>query len=128
MAKLRIVDSVMAERLAQASPSTQQHLDLLKTQPMKNTLRKYHRLIALIFCFPLFFAALTGTSIAIADQWLNQDALVAFLIAVHTFQIFKLDAILPVVNGLGLIGLVVTGLSMTKLFTKHHQSKRIGER
>ncbi|MGH2414792.1 MAG: peptidase [Microcystaceae cyanobacterium] len=95
---------------------------------MKNTLRKYHRLIATLFCLPLFFTALTGTSIALADRWLHQEALVAFLIAVHTFQIFKLDAILPVVNGLGLIGLVATGLSMTGLFTKRHQPKRIGGR
>lgn len=103
---------------------------------MKNTLRKYHRLIALIFGFPLFFAALTGTSIAIADQWLHQDAWVAFLISIHTFQIFKLEAILPVADGVGLIGLVATGLSMTKpmaqlmtkLTTKRHQPKRIGER
>lgn len=95
---------------------------------MKNTLRKYHRLIATLFCLPLLFTALTGTSLAIADQWLHQEELVAFLIAVHTFQIFKLDAILPVVNGLGLIGLVATGLSMTRLFNKRHQPKRTGER
>ncbi len=94
---------------------------------MKNTLRKYHRLIAPIFCFPLFFTALTGTSIAIADQWLHQEALVAFLLPIHTFQIFKLDAILPVMNGLGLIGLVATGVSMTGLFTKRRQPKRTGE-
>jgi len=94
---------------------------------MKNTFRQYHRLIALIFCLPLFFTALTGTSIVIADQWLHQDAWVAFLVAVHTFQIFKLDAILPVVNGLGLIGLVATGLSMSRVLTKR-QPKRIGER
>lgn len=95
---------------------------------MKNTWRKYHRLIALIFGFPLLFTALTGMSIAIVDHWLHQDALAAFLMDVHTLQIFKLGAILPVVNGLGLIGLAATGLSMTKLFTKHHQTRRIGER
>ncbi|HEY9619320.1 MAG TPA: peptidase [Crinalium sp.] len=95
---------------------------------MKNPLRKCHQLIALLFCLPLFFTGLTGISIAVADQWFHQDELAAFLISVHTFQIFKLDAILPVVNGLGLIGLVVTGLSMTRLVTKHHKPKRIGDR
>ncbi len=95
---------------------------------MKNALRKYHRLVALIFCLPLFVTALSGISIAIADQWLHQDELVAFLITVHTFQIFKLDAILPVLNGLGLLGLVATGLSMVRPFNKRHQLKRIGER
>ena len=94
---------------------------------MKNTFRKYHRLIAIFFCLPLLFTALTGISVAIADTWLHQKELVAFLITVHTFQIFKLDAILPVLNGLGLIGLMVTGLSLTGLFPKRRQSKRIGE-
>jgi Sec-independent protein secretion pathway component TatC len=95
---------------------------------MKNTFRKYHRLIATFFCLPLLFTALTGISVAIADTWLHQAKLVAFLITVHTFQIFKLDAILPVLNGLGLVGLVATGLSMTGLFTKRRQSRSIGER
>ncbi|MEH1853500.1 MAG: peptidase [Nostoc sp.] len=95
---------------------------------MKNTFRKYHRLIATLFCLPLLFTALTGCFIAIADTWLHQEELAAFLITIHTFQIFKLDAILPVLNGLGLIGLVATGLSLTGLFTKRQQPKRIKER
>jgi hypothetical protein len=95
---------------------------------MKNTFRKYHRLIATLFCLPLFFTALTGISIAITDEWLHQEELVAFLINLHSFKIFGLAAILPILNGLGLTGLVATGLSMTRLFTKPHQSKRIGER
>jgi len=95
---------------------------------MKNALRKYHRQAALIFCLPLLFTALTGMSISIADEGLHQEELAAFLMTVHTFQIFKLDAILPVFNGLGLIGLVATGLSITRLFTKRHQPRRIGER
>ncbi|QLE44625.1 peptidase [Nostoc sp. C052] len=95
---------------------------------MKNTFRKYHRLIATLFCLPLLFTALTGISVAIADTWLHQEELAAFLITVHTFQIFKLDAVLPVLNGLGLIGLVATGISLTGLFAKRHQPKRIKER
>jgi hypothetical protein len=93
---------------------------------IRTALRKYHRLIATCFCLPLFFTALTGISLAIADTWLHQEELAAFLIAVHTFQIFKLDAILPVLNGLGLIGLAATGLSMTGLFTKRRQPRCIG--
>lgn len=90
---------------------------------MKNTFRKYHRLIATIFCLPLLFTALTGISVAIADKWLHQEELTAFLMNTHTFQIFKLDAILPVFNGFGLIGLVATGLSMTGLFARRRQPK-----
>ena len=95
---------------------------------IKNTLRKYHRLIATFFCLPLLFTALTGISVVIADEWLHQEERIAFLIKVHTFDFFGLAAIWPVLDGLGLIGLVATGLSMTGLFTKHHQPKRIGER
>ncbi|MDZ7969760.1 MAG: peptidase [Nostoc sp. DedSLP03] len=95
---------------------------------MKNTFRKYHRLIATLFCLPLLFTALTGISIAIADTWLHQEELAGFLITVHTLQIFKLDAIVPVLNGLGLIGLVATGVSMTGLFAKRRQPKRMEER
>lgn len=95
---------------------------------MKNTFRKYHRLMATLFCLPLLFTALTGMSIAIADTWLHQEELAAFLMAVHTFQIFKLDAILPVLNGLGLLGLGTTGLSMTGVFAKRRQPKSLGGR
>jgi hypothetical protein len=94
----------------------------------KNTFRQYHRLIATLLCAPLLFTALTGISIAIADTWLHQEELAAFLMKVHTYQIFKLDAILSVLNGLGLVGLVATGLSMTGLFAQRRQPRRIGER
>jgi hypothetical protein len=95
---------------------------------MKNTFRKYHRLIATVFCFPLLLTALTGMSIAIAEEWLHQAEFAAFLVSVHTFRIFKLDAILPVLNGLGLMGLAATGLSMTGLFSKRLQPRQIGGR
>jgi Sec-independent protein secretion pathway component TatC len=95
---------------------------------MKNLFRKYHRLIATLFCLPLLFTALTGVSIVIANEWLHQEELTAFLITVHTYQIFGLDAVLPILNGLGLISLVITGLSMTRLFAKHRHPRQIGER
>jgi uncharacterized membrane protein affecting hemolysin expression len=90
---------------------------------MKNTFRKYHRLIATLLCLPLLFTALTGISVTVADTWLHQEELAAFLTTIHTFQIFKLDTILPVLNGLGLIGLVTTGLSMTGLLAKRRQPR-----
>jgi len=91
---------------------------------MKNTFRKYHRQIATLFCLPLLFTALTGLSLAVADEWLHQEELVGFLIKLHTFHIFGLSAILPVLNGVGLIGLAATGLSMVRPFSKHSFSNR----
>jgi hypothetical protein len=95
---------------------------------MKNTFRKYHRLIAMIFCLPLLFTALTGISIAIAEEWLHREAFAAFLASVHTFRIFKLAAILPILNGLGLMGLVATGLGIAGLFAKRRQPRQLGGR
>jgi hypothetical protein len=90
---------------------------------MKNTFRKYHRQIATLFCLPIFFTALTGISITIAEKWLHQPELAAIFTSIHTFKIFKFDAILPALNGLALIGLVTTGLSMTRLFAQHRQPR-----
>jgi hypothetical protein len=90
---------------------------------IKNTFRKYHRQIATLFCLPIFLTALTGISITIAEKWVHQPELVAVLTSIHTFKIFKLDAILPALNGLALIGLVATGLSMTGLFAHRRQPR-----
>lgn len=95
---------------------------------MKGALRKYHRLIAVTVCLPLMMTAVTGIAMAIADYWFHQDELVGFLINFHTFQIFGLSAIVPILNGLGLIGLMITGLSMTGLFSKRHKPKQVRER
>jgi hypothetical protein len=90
---------------------------------IKNTFRKYHRQIATFFGLPIFFTALTGISITIAETWLHQPELAAVLTSIHTFKIFKLDAILPALDGLALIGLVTTGLSMTGLFAHRRQPR-----
>ncbi len=94
---------------------------------MKTVLRKYHRTIAIAVCSPLFVTAITGIGIAIAQEWFDRHELAGFLLQVHTFQIFGLSGFLPILNGLGLIGLIVTGLSMTGLFSKRHKSQRTGE-
>ncbi len=91
---------------------------------MKLTLRKYHRRIAIALCLPLLVTAMSGISLAIADEWLQQEEIVGFLLKVHTFEIFGLAAILPVLNGLGLLGLLATGLSMTGLFSNKHSNLR----
>jgi hypothetical protein len=40
---------------------------------------------------------------------------------IHTGEIFHLQAIYPILNGLGMIGLLVTGLSMSGLFGRKKQ-------
>ena len=95
---------------------------------MKRVLRKYHRLIAISICLPLGLTIVTGIGITIADQWLHQEDLVGLLIKVHTLEILNLEGIYPLLNGLGVIGLIVTGLSMTGLFSRRDYPKSGGDR
>jgi len=83
---------------------------------MNRMFRKYHRQIAIALCIPLFLTVVTGMGRTIADEWLHQDELSVFLIKLHTMEILHLEKIYPILDGLGLIGLLITGMSMTGLF------------
>jgi hypothetical protein len=54
----------------------------------------------------------------IPHEWLHQDQLGGFLLGLHTLEILHLEKIYPLLNGLGLLGLLITGVSMTGLFRK----------
>lgn len=95
---------------------------------MKRAFRKYHRQIAIAACLPLILSVVTGISITLAEEWFHQEELSGFLIRVHTLDIFKLAAIYPLLNGLSLIGLIITGLSMTSLFSQRHKPQQGGDR
>ncbi len=50
-------------------------------------------------------------------EWsLNLGLSRGLLIKLHTGEILHLQGIYPILNGIGLIGLLVTGLSMSNLF------------
>ncbi|MBE9210801.1 peptidase [Nostoc sp. LEGE 06077] len=83
---------------------------------MNRMFRRYHRQIAIILCLPLFLTVLTGMGYTIAHEWLRQDELGEFLLGLHTLEIIHLEKIYPILNGLGLVGLLITGVSMTGLF------------
>lgn len=55
----------------------------------------------------------------IAHEWLHQDQLGRFLLGLHTLEILHLEKIYPLLNGLGLVGLLITGVSMIGLFRIH---------
>ena len=95
---------------------------------MMRIFRKYHRSIAIACCLPLILTVITGVGYTIFDEWFGQGQIAEFLLKVHTFEILGLEKIYPPLNGLGLIGLLVTGLSMTGLFKKRSQPKSINER
>ncbi|MFN6558780.1 MAG: peptidase [Nostoc sp. ChiSLP01] len=83
---------------------------------MARMFRRYHRQIAIVLCLPLFLTVLTGMSFTIAHEWLDRNELAGFILRIHTLEILHLEKIYPLLNGLGLIGLLITGLSMTGLF------------
>ncbi|MGQ4650176.1 peptidase [Lyngbya aestuarii] len=95
---------------------------------MIRAFRKYHRMLAIAVCLPLILTVITGMGYTIFDEWLGQDAIAEFLMRIHTFKILGLETIYPLLNGLGLLGLLVTGLSMTGLFKKHPAVKKISDR
>jgi hypothetical protein len=83
---------------------------------MTRMFRRYHRQIAIALCLPLFLTVLTGMGFIVTHEWLHQDDLSEFILGLHTLEILHLEGIYPILNGLGLVGLLITGLSMTGLF------------
>jgi hypothetical protein len=84
---------------------------------MKRAFRKYHRVLATILCLPLALTVLTGMATTMVGEWsLNLGLSRGLLLGLHTGEIFHLQGIYPILNGLGLVGLLVTGMSMTSLF------------
>lgn len=84
---------------------------------MKRNVRKYHRAIAPILALPLLLTILSGMGATIIRDWgLNLGVTANWLLKLHTGEIFHLEAIYPILNGLGLLGLLVTGISMSSLF------------
>lgn len=80
---------------------------------MQRNFRKYHRVLALIVCLPIGLTVLTGMLATLTREWSFPLGISSsFLLRVHTGEIFHLEAIYPILNGLGLIGLLVTGITM----------------
>ncbi len=89
---------------------------------MKKAFRKYHRILAIIVALPLTLTVVTGMLTTVVKEWpINTEISARLLLKIHTGEIFNLQAIYPILNGLGLIGLLVTGLSMSGLFGRRKQ-------
>ncbi|ACB50319.1 conserved hypothetical protein [Crocosphaera subtropica ATCC 51142] len=91
---------------------------IVRRSSMIRLFRKYHRWLAVALCLPLISTVLTGMGYTMFDEWFHQERFAHFLMEIHTMEIIGLDEIFPVLNGLGLVGLLITGLSMTGLFRK----------
>ncbi len=90
---------------------------------MKRAFRKYHRLLAIVLFLPLALTVLTGMAATITEEWSIDLGLSRnLLLKIHTGEILHLQAIYPILDGLGLIGLLVTGITMSGLFRSKPQT------
>jgi hypothetical protein len=89
---------------------------------MNRAFRQYHRWLATIICLPLAATVITGMFASLPPALQLGLGRSAFL-KVHTGEILHLEKIYPLLNGLGVLGLLVTGLSMTGLFRKRRASQ-----
>lgn len=95
---------------------------------MNRLFRKYHRTLAIILSLPILLTIITGVGYSIFDEWLGLGQIGHLMLEIHTMKILHLEKIYPLLNGLGLIGLLITGLSMTSLLGKRSLSHRTNRR
>ncbi len=89
---------------------------------MNRTFRKYHRTLAIIVALPLILTLLTGIAATLSEEWsIPLGVSRSAILRIHTGEIFHLEKFYPILNGLGLAAMVVTGLSMTSLFSNRSQ-------
>lgn len=86
--------------------------------------RKLHRKIAPIIFLPLFLTAFTGVLYRVARSWFGvSDEVGDIIMFIHqgTFLGKDLRVFYVILNGLGLIGMVVTGIVMSGIFFNRRQ-------
>jgi uncharacterized iron-regulated membrane protein len=79
---------------------------------LRRSFRKYHRWLALVLALPLLLTLTTGVLESLSMAWSIDLISHDWLMKVHVGSIFKLGKVYSILNGLGLLGLIVTGLSM----------------
>jgi hypothetical protein len=74
---------------------------------------------------PLILTTLTGMATTMTAEWhWNLGIPRDLLLEIHTGEIFHLQGIYPILNGLGTVGLLITGITMTGIFNrKAHDQK-----
>jgi uncharacterized iron-regulated membrane protein len=88
------------------------------------TLRKLHRKIAPIVFLPLFVTALTGITYRVARSWLGaSDKIGDMIMFIHqgTYLGKELRVFYVILNGLGLIAMVVSGIIMSGIFSNRRK-------
>ena len=89
---------------------------------MQRAFRKYHRAIALIISIPILLTTSTGILVTFVREWgLNIGVTSRWLLDIHTGEIFHLEGIYPILNGAGLLSLLISGLSMSGVFRQRRK-------
>jgi hypothetical protein len=71
--------------------------------------------LAIAFAIPLLTTVLSGVTFSIVVETLHQRQWARLLLGIHTWEIIGLGNVFPLINGLGLIGLLATGVYMITL-------------
>ncbi|MBW4574982.1 MAG: hypothetical protein KME08_06820 [Aphanothece sp. CMT-3BRIN-NPC111] len=94
----------------------------------KARFRQLHRKLAPLVFIPLGVTAVTGVAFQMATSWFNlEEEKVLFLLDIHRGNYPGLEKVYPVLNGLGVIAMIVTGLSMTSLFRRRPNRETEGD-
>lgn len=93
---------------------------------MMRTFRKYHRSLAIIVSLPLILTVLSGMGYTVFNEWLGMDGVAEKMLQLHTMEFLGLGNLYPILNGVGLVGMLATGISMTSLFRKSRSADNSG--
>lgn len=89
-------------------------------------IRKWHRRLAPIIFLPLLLTVTTGVVYRVANSWFDAPEEVGtILLYLHqgTFLGYELRVVYVILNGLGAIAMLFTGIYMTYLFSSRRNSK-----
>ncbi|NER46052.1 MAG: peptidase [Symploca sp. SIO1B1] len=90
---------------------------------LNTVFRRYHRQLAILMFLPLTLTVITGAAYPIFDEWFSLHQVSKVMLQIHSGRILGLQAIYPLLNGLGVMGLLITGLNMTGLLRNHSANK-----
>lgn len=85
--------------------------------------RKYHRFIAAIALLPLTLTVISGMLVTLVEEWNMPFFKRGLLMDIHTGEVFHLESVYPLLNGLGLLALLMTGVSMLGWFKPKRSPK-----
>lgn len=73
-------------------------------------------ILAIILAIPLFITLLTGMVVAISDTMsIDIGTSRDLLLKIHNGDVFNLAAIYPILSVVGLVGLIMTELTMSRI-------------